>query len=187
MSDAIGFKINNVIVYIKDTVARAMGLPTGGTAGQLLRKKSATNYDAEWATISATIPYPTSGTPAALGTASNGSASTVARSDHVHAKPSYGNISTAGAITATAAIANGDKIAIIDSSDSSKLTGASITFDGTTTSKALTPKGTWESMAPASHSHGGIETRADYTVSTTDLSDGVSSLATGKLYFVYEA
>ena len=33
----------------------------------------------------------TSGTPAALGTASNGTATTYARSDHVHAKTTYGN------------------------------------------------------------------------------------------------
>ena len=90
--------------------------------------------------------FPTSGTPAPLGTASNGSANTIARSDHVHAKPTYGNITTAGAITDTQTIANGDKIVIVDNSDSSKLTGASITFDGSTTTKALTQKGTWETF-----------------------------------------
>ncbi|MBQ6480518.1 MAG: hypothetical protein IJI45_05325 [Anaerolineaceae bacterium] len=90
--------------------------------------------------------FPTSGTPAALGTASNGSANTIARSDHVHTKPTYGNITTVGAITATQTIANGDKIVIVDNSDSSKLTGASITFDGSTTTKALTQKGTWETF-----------------------------------------
>lgn len=90
--------------------------------------------------------FPSSGTPAALGTASNGSANTVARSDHVHAKPSYGNINTNGAITSTTTIANGDKIVIVDSSDSSKLTGTSITFDGSTATKALTQKGTWETF-----------------------------------------
>ena len=34
---------------------------------------------------------------------------------------------------------------------------------------------------------GGIQIRPDYTISTTDLTDGSSSLETGKLYFVYEA
>lgn len=34
---------------------------------------------------------------------------------------------------------------------------------------------------------GGIQVRPDYTISTTDLTDGVSSLETGKLYFYYEA
>ena len=36
------------------------------------------------------------------------------------------------------------------------------------------------------HTHGGIEVRPNYTVSTTDLTDGVSTLASGKLYFYYE-
>ena len=38
------------------------------------------------------VSFPTSGTPAALGTASHGTAETVARSDHVHTKPTYGNL-----------------------------------------------------------------------------------------------
>ncbi len=33
---------------------------------------------------------------------------------------------------------------------------------------------------------GGIVVRPDYTISTTDLTDGVSALETGKLYFYYE-
>lgn len=63
----------------------------------------------------------------------------------------HGNISNAGAITATQTIANGDKIVIVDSSDSSKLTGATITFDGSTATKALTQKGTWETFNNYSH------------------------------------
>ena len=97
--------------------------------------------------------FPSSGTPAALGTASNGSANTVARSDHVHAKPAYGNITTDGAITSDTAVANGDKIIVADSSASSKLIRTGISFDGSTTTKALTLKGTWESFAGATHNH----------------------------------
>ena len=33
---------------------------------------------------------------------------------------------------------------------------------------------------------GGIQVRPNYTISTTDLTDGVSSLASGTLYFYYE-
>ena len=94
--------------------------------------------------------FPTSGTPAALGTANNGTSNNVARADHVHAKPTYGNITTAGAITSDTAVASGDKIVVADSSDSSKLIRTGISFDGSTTSKALTPKGTWESFATPS-------------------------------------
>ena len=60
-----------------------------------------------------------------------------AASDHVH-----GNITNGGDITATApTIANGDQIVINDAS-ASKITNGP-TFDGSTTTKALTPKGTW--------------------------------------------
>lgn len=279
MPNAIGFNINNIIVALKDTVARAMGLPSGGSAGQILEKKSATDYDAQWVDKPTSIGFPTSGTPAALGTASNGSASTAARSDHVHPKPTYGNITTDGAITSDTTAASGDKLILSDSSNSSKLMRSGISFDASTINKALTPKGTWEifgkvfygtcstsaataaktasitgftssdlvagtmvvikftytntnsaptlnitstgaktikqygTTAPGSSADingwyagavvpfiydgtywvrlfvpvtGGIQVRPDYTYSTTDLTDGSSSLTTGKLYFYYE-
>ena len=40
--------------------------------------------------------------------------------------------------------------------------------------------------AAADHVHGGIEVRADYVISDTDLTAGESALADGKLWFVYE-
>ena len=46
--------------------------------------------------------------------------------------------------TADTAIANGDKIVIIDSSDNNKIARTTITFDGVTENMALTPKGTWK-------------------------------------------
>lgn len=64
-----------------------------------------------------------------------------ATSDHAH-----GNITNGGDITATApTIANGDQIIINDNS-ASKITNGP-TFDGSTTTKALTPKGTWETFS----------------------------------------
>ena len=82
--------------------------------------------------------------PASLeATANAGSSSKLARADHVHEKPRYGNISIDGSITTNAEIANGDRIVIVDSSDNSKLTGASIIFDGSTTTKALAQSGEW--------------------------------------------
>lgn len=63
-----------------------------------------------------------------------------ATSDHVH-----GNITNDGDITATApTIASGDQIIINDHS-ASKITNGP-TFDGSTTSKYLSQKGTWESL-----------------------------------------
>ena len=40
--------------------------------------------------------------------------------------------------------------------------------------------------AAADHVHGGIEVRADYVISDTDLTAGESALADGKLWLVYE-
>lgn len=63
-----------------------------------------------------------------------------AASSHTH-----GNITSGGDITATApTIASGDQIIINDDS-ASKITNGP-TFDGSTTTKALTPKGTWETF-----------------------------------------
>lgn len=72
---------------------------------------------------------------------------------------SHGNITSGGDITATApTIANGDQIIINDNS-ASKITNGP-TFDGTTTTTALTPKGTWESFAKS-------DTNTTYTLTNT--------------------
>ena len=92
-----------------------------------------------WGAITGTISSQTD-----LNTALSGKAS----SSHAH-----GNITNAGAITTDTAVASGDKIVVSDSSDSSKLIRTGISFDGSTTSKALTPKGTWESFSASSHTH----------------------------------
>ena len=70
-----------------------------------------------------------------------------ASSSHTH-----GNITNGGDITATApTIANGDQLIINDNS-ASKITNGP-TFDGSTTTTALTPKGTWESFSKFSGSY----------------------------------
>ena len=96
--------------------------------------------------------------PAMNGTAAPGSSANFARGDHVHptdtsraaSSHTHGNITNDGDITATApTIASGDQIIINDHSASKVTNGP--TFDGSTTSKALSQKGTWESFAPTSH------------------------------------
>lgn len=60
---------------------------------------------------------------------------------------SHGNITNNGTLqTNDVTIANDDKLVITDSSNSSKVARANTTFDGTTTNKALTPKGTFETF-----------------------------------------
>ena len=59
---------------------------------------------------------------------------------------SHGNITNDGKISTSVTIANGDAILIADSSDTGKIVKTSISFDGSTATKALTQKGTWETF-----------------------------------------
>lgn len=60
----------------------------------------------------------------------------------------HGNIQNGGTLqTNDITIASGDKLVVTDSSDSGKVARASIAFDGSTTTKALTQKGTFEAFA----------------------------------------
>ena len=92
--------------------------------------------------------------------------------DNVTGKPSsytpsshtHGNIQNGGTLQSSdVTIANGDKLVITDSSDSSKVARASIAFDGSTATKALTQKGTWETFnnyslpLAASGTRGGVQ------------------------------
>lgn len=59
----------------------------------------------------------------------------------------HGNIQNGGTLqTNDVAIASGDKLVVTDSSDSNKVARTSLSFDGSTATKALTQKGTWESF-----------------------------------------
>lgn len=81
------------------------------------------------------------------------SSSTVAIGNHSH-----GNITNGGDITANApTIASGDQIIINDHS-ASKITNGP-TFDGSTTTTALTPKGTWESFSKFSGSYSDLSNK----------------------------
>ena len=69
-------------------------------------------------------------------------ASDAAAGNHVH-----GSITTDGKMSsAGVAIGNNDSLVIVDSSDSSKIKQTSIAFDGSTTTQALTKKGTFETF-----------------------------------------
>lgn len=122
-----------------------------GTSGQVLTTNGTTVY---WGAVPATVS-PSSTTPKMDGTAAVGSETAFARGDHVHptdtsraaSSHSHGNITNAGAITATGvAPASGDAVVFADSSASNVLVKSSATFDGSTTTKALTQKGTFETF-----------------------------------------
>lgn len=73
------------------------------------------------------------------------------RSDITNFAHTHGNIQDSGALqTSDVTIASGDKLVVTDSSDSGKVARASASFDGSTTTKALTQKGTFETfMTPS--------------------------------------
>ena len=94
--------------------------------------------------------------------------STMPPSSHAH-----GNIQNGGTLqTNDVAIANGDKVVITDSSDSSKIARASIAFDGSTATKCLTQKGTWESFT----NNAGTVTQVKVGTTAYNPSSGVVSL-----------
>ena len=121
---------------------------------------------------SGTVPWarlsnvPTASTSAAgiiqIGTSSTNAAA----GNHVH-----GNLTNDGKITSTTTIANGDKLVIVDSDTTaaSKITGSSITFDGSTTTKALTQKGTWETFNNYTHPSGTAANAAAVKVGSDSL------------------
>lgn len=85
-----------------------------------------------------------------------------ATSDHTH-----GNITNGGDITATApTIASGDQIIINDNS-ASKITNGP-TFDGSTTTTALTPKGTWETFSKFSGSYNDLTDKPTIPTNTDE-------------------
>ena len=71
------------------------------------------------------------------------SSTTAAAGNHTH-----GNITSDGKLQSSdVTIASGDKIVVTDSSNSNKVARTSLSFDGSTTSQALTKKGTFETFA----------------------------------------
>lgn len=62
----------------------------------------------------------------------------------------HGGISSDGLVTSSGNVASGDMLLIADQSEQWKAV-RSVAFDGTTTTKALTQKGTWETFNNYSH------------------------------------
>lgn len=126
---------------VTNTVNKAAAFTFNPSTGVL----SATQFKGSGAGLTnvpfSALPTGTTATTVAIGNHTHtASAVGAAASSHAH-----GNITNAGAITATGvALASGDALVFSDSSDSSKLVKSSITFDGSTTTKFLSQKGSWE-------------------------------------------
>ena len=308
MADAAHISVNGRSISVKDQVARNRSLPSGGTAGQVLKKNSQNDYDAGWAddeaggliTVMNPITSLTDDTVTKWVEIGNGLSYFNQAEYPLHNQPArYGFVLTIVSNNTNCfqfwfPIDETQKIQYrmgnvsrdwfmtfkeIDPDlniDFEDITGLS--FDGSTINKALSQKGTWEqfgkvffgksttsasstiktvtagmksadltagtvvlvrfanantatnpqlnvdsigaisikqygttaigsnqdingwyanSVVPFVYDGsywvrlfvpvtGGIQIRPDYQVSTTDLTAGTSSLATGKLYFVYE-
>lgn len=104
-------------------------------------------------TNNGTIKVNTNGTEAEVSVAGLGSAAYTASSDYATYDHVHGNVTNGGAITSDTSVADGDKLVVTDASDSNKLIRTEIAFDGTTATKALTQKGTWESFPAPDHTH----------------------------------
>ena len=120
-----------------------------------------TDTQANWTqTTSTALDYiknkPTLGTASAKDVPASGNASTsqvVLGSDtrlsnaRTPTSHTHGNIQNGGTLqTNDITIATGDKLVVTDSSDSNKIARTSVSFDGSTATKCLTQKGTWENF-----------------------------------------
>ena len=106
VGDALALKANSADVH---------NVPSGGGAGQVLRKASATDYDVEWYTPSGgggggIDPYDSN--PAALGTASPGVSAYYSRGDHVHQMPSASDV---GAVAVAQGVAHAGEFVVVGS------------------------------------------------------------------------
>lgn len=162
-------------------VASALGTLDGTVSGSAGASKTLTAFSQTDGKVSATFgnisitksqvsDFPTLGTASAKDVPSSGNASTTqvvmgsdtrlsdARTPTSH---THGNIQNGGTLqTSDITIANGDKLVVTDSSDSSKVARASISFDGSTATKALTQKGTWETFGTSNLAIGTTSTTA---------------------------
>lgn len=94
---------------------------------------------------------------------------TMTPSSHTH-----GNITNAGALQSTdVTVASGDKLVITDSSNSNKVARSSLAFDGTTKTKALSQKGTFETFLTADDLPEGVSPS-----STTPKMNGTAAVGT---------
>jgi hypothetical protein len=105
----------------------------------------------------------------------------LAPSSHTH-----GNISNSGTISsASVTVANGDYIVISTSANNGKLERAKLMFDGSTATKALTQKGTWETFSKLELGTGSTQAAKGNHTHTTSLTEAGTSQITLKSNTVY--
>ena len=156
-------------------------------ANQGLTSTEQSNARANIGAGTSSLTIGTTGTTAAAGNHTHDYSSTYAAKSHTH-----GNIQNGGTLqTNDITIANGDKLVVTDSSDSAKVARTSISFDGSTSTKALTQKGTWETFgtsnltigttastaAAGNHNHDGVYLKSAPVTSVNTKTGAVSLTA----------
>lgn len=141
------FNAGQWVIIRKDGIAYYC---VGSYSGPGLRFKQIAN-DGRLLKVN-TISWTRGSSPSAVTqTEASLSGHTHTRSDITNFGHTHGNIQDSGALqTSDVTIASGDKLVITDSSNDGKVARASASFDGSTTTKALTQKGTFETfMTPS--------------------------------------
>lgn len=107
--------------------------------------------------------------------------------NHIH-----GNIQSDGTLQTTdIVISNGDKLVITDTSDNDKVARASLVFDGSTTTQALTKKGTWGTFLTEHQSLNAYATKNSPALTgvptAPTAADGTNNTQIATTAFVYNA
>ena len=160
------FNAGQWVIIRKDGIAYYC---VGSYSGPGLRFKQIAN-DGSLLKVN-TISWTRGSSPSAVTqTEASLSGHTHTRSDITNFAHTHGNITNAGGITASGVtIANGDSLVIVDSSETNKLVAkTSVTFDGSTTTKALSQKGTFETFMTPSASNASSGALQNLTAQLTE-------------------
>ena len=133
----IGSSYNHYLPAVAGTIGVFTVTPTSGQV--VVTDGTAGGFKTTGYTIAKSVPSDAVFTDHYAWTDITGKPSSFTPASHIH-----GNIQNGGTLqTNDITIASGDKLVVTDSSDSSKVARTSISFDGSTTTKCLTQKGTW--------------------------------------------
>ena len=135
---------DKVTISATDTTYESKSAASGGTDVSLVT----TGEKYTWNQAEANVQVDWNQTTTTADDYIKNKPTTMTPSSHAH-----GNITNGGVLQTTGVtIANNDCVVVTDASDSSKVAKAAATFDGSTTTKALSQKGTFETFADLSSS-----------------------------------
>ena len=147
LTSILGNKLNKITASTDNAVVRF-----DGTNGAMQNSGVVVNDERE---VHAS-KFVTSGASSTQFVKGDGSLDSNVYSTTAH---THGNITAAGALQTTdVGIANGDKLVVTDASNSNKVARTSVSFDGSTATKALMQKGSFESVVTSFNGQSGSVT-----------------------------